>query len=289
VRVTRDVDLTASWTGYARVEVRVVNGTVELRSGETNDVRVTGNRSVGGLTLDEANANLDKVEVYAGTRSGRADTLLVELRYPEELRTKSPGAKLLIQVPEACPADVLTSNGSIRATGMKGNVMLHSSNGSIIASKIDGPLDTETSNGNVEVTGTSGNLKASTCNGRIVARNVNGACELDTSNGGIELSEVQGSVRAETSNGGIRVAVTPPADGRVDLRTSNGGIHLTLPADLPAGLEAGTSNGQVHVGLAEGKLAFERRSKTSVKANFNGGGCPVRLTTSNGGITIDSH
>jgi len=287
VRVTREVSISQPWSGCTDIEVRVVNGSVELRKGETDNVRVTGIRTVGGATAAEATANMDQVEIYTGERSGKPGTLLVELRYPEELRTNSPGAKLLIEVPEACPADVRTSNGSVRATGMKGQVTLHSSNGTVVATQIEGSIVVETSNGKVDVSDSKGDVKASTSNGHITTRAIDGSCELRTSNGGIEIADVQGSAVAETSNGSIRASVAPPVDGQIDLRASNGGIHLTLPKDVATELEAGTSNGRVHVDLTEGKLVYQRRGKAVVKATYNGGGGKVRLVTSNGEITVD--
>lgn len=270
VRATGPVSQSQSWDKFTRVEVRVRNGNVELRSGGVEQIKVTGQKYAGGATAAEAQANLDRVEIYTGAASEDPDTFLVELRFPEDLRNKSVGADLVIEVPKPCAAKVATSNGSIHVARLAGNVELQTSNGSVLAQDIQGPLKAGTSNGRIEIAQVDGDVTASSSNGGVTTQDIRGACVLTT------------------SNGDIRAVAALSSGSRVELRTSNGSIHATLPASLAAELKLRTSNGRVHVTLADAALKDVDAAKTHYHAVMNGGGGSVVAETSNGSITVDA-
>jgi len=261
---------------------------VELRATDVADVRVSGRKSVGGATFAEAEENLRKITVAAVTRGDHPETLHVEVNYPEELRSKSVGADLVIQIPQPCAANVHTSNGRIQIECMTGEVELETSNGRITARAITGPLHAKSSNGRIEVEAVDGSLVASTSNGGIAAKGVKGPCTLDTSNGGIQAEEIEGNVKAETSNGNIRIGATPPVGGRIDLRSSNGGIHATLPENLAAEYQLSTTNGRIHVSLGKALLKMIDSTRRRFHAIVNEGGGTVSAQTTNGSITVES-
>jgi DUF4097 and DUF4098 domain-containing protein YvlB len=128
------------------------------------------------------------------------------------------------------------------------------------------------------------NLEVSNTNGRILVTNVAGEHELDTTNGRIEVDGCSGTLDASTTNGTISAELVRVTKGKpLRFETTNGGIELTLPAGLAADVDAGTTNGSIHSDLPV--------STTSAKSNrlrgtVNGGGTPVRLRTTNGGIKI---
>lgn len=288
VRATDSVSLTEPWQKYERLEVRLRNGSVELRTGNVKDVAVTGEKYASGATLGEAQSNLEQVEVYVGAASGRPDTLLVELRCPEAVRNRNVGASLLIELPQACPANVETNNGAIRAARLQGDVVLRTDNGRIDVSDISGPVRAESSNGAIDARDITGKVQAQTSNGRINVQRVPEA-SLETSNGAIYAADVGGNLAATTSNGRIEATVNPSAGGRVDLQSSNGEIWLSLPAALGMDLRLVTTQGRIHAGLDENAFKARQRSRTHVEGSLNGGGCRVEATTSNGSITFATH
>jgi DUF4097 and DUF4098 domain-containing protein YvlB len=260
--------LTAPWEGYRHVAVQTRNGSVELRCGDAEVVSVSGEKRVRGMTQAEADENLQEIEVLVDRDPGETGTLLVEVRYPPRLRYRSPGASLVIEVPEPCSVDISTGNGRITVKGMERDVKLNTSNGRITARDIDGPLHARTSNGRIEVHG------------------IRGACDLETSNGAITAEDVRGDLDADTSNGRITVVVSPGEGGEVDLESSNGAIEVTLPAGFGADLRLSTSNGRVHTSLGDATLQHLSAGKSSLKAVMNGGGGRVEARTSNGSITV---
>lgn len=287
-KATAPVDEAVAWAGFDRVLVRTTNGAVTLEPGDGPDVRITGERWARGATLDEANGNLARVELHVAPDDARPGTLVVELRYPEELRRRGVGASLSLALPEACGADVQTGNGAIRARRLRGGVVLRTSNGHVEVTDADGPVQADTSNGAVTLADIRGAVEVDTSNGSVTLRNVQGDAEIETSNGRIEVTGLAGSLVADSSNGSIAAEVAPPAGGRVRLCTSNGGVRLALPAALGADLRLSTSNGRVTAHLPEGVLKERRRGKTHLDGTLNGGGCAVSVDTSNGSITLET-
>jgi DUF4097 and DUF4098 domain-containing protein YvlB len=129
------------------------------------------------------------------------------------------------------------------------------------------------------------NLTLESVNGGIRATQINGDVQASTTNGGIDLTGIGGAVRGSSTNGGITVHLTgrPAAESGIDLRTTNGGVRLTLPEGYPANLEARTVNGGIQSQIP---LTVEGRIGRNVNAQIGGGGPPIRLRTTNGGISI---
>jgi DUF4097 and DUF4098 domain-containing protein YvlB len=127
-------------------------------------------------------------------------------------------------------------------------------------------------------------VKFTTVNGGIEITQVNGRIALETTNGGITGRDVGGPIEATTTNGGVDVELTRVAKGGVTLGCTNGGIKLRLPADAQATITASVANGGIDAdGLQLEKVESTRRS---LEARLNGGGPPIKIEGTNGGIRI---
>ena len=139
----------------------------------------------------------------------------------------------------------------------------------------------------------STDLNLTAHNGGIHIRGVNGTAEFETQNGGVHLSDVSGSVKGRTTNGGVHVELTGTSwrGSGLDVTTTNGGVHVSMPRNYAAHVETGTVNGGFKSnipGLAvEDKEGYGHRAKR-VSADINGGGAPIRIVTTNGGVKIGS-
>lgn len=126
-------------------------------------------------------------------------------------------------------------------------------------------------------------LKAS--NGSLRASEVTGSLELATTNGSVSLRNVGGNVRGGTTNGSVNVELEGASwqgEG-LDLKTINGGVKLVLPENFNAHLETRTVNGGIHFDFpitVVGKIDHE------VNTNIGNGGPPIRVQTTNGGVSI---
>lgn len=128
-------------------------------------------------------------------------------------------------------------------------------------------------------------VEVDTVNGNVRIRGVAGRVEADTTNGGIDMADVRGSVKAGTTNGGIDVELREVTEGRgMRFATTNGAIHLTLPRSARVSVDADTTNGGINL---DGLPADIRsKSRRHLRADVNGGGPEIELSTTNGGIRI---
>lgn len=129
------------------------------------------------------------------------------------------------------------------------------------------------------------NLDLSANNGGITISDVEGRIEFETTNGGVTLSRLAGDVRGATSNGGIDVELTGDRwrGGGLDVRTTNGGVEVSIPAGYSARLETGTVNGGMNIGFP---ITVQGRINRRLTTQLGEGGPLVRITTTNGGVTL---
>jgi len=131
------------------------------------------------------------------------------------------------------------------------------------------------------------NLDIENTNGHIVAKNVNGKLALETTNGGIDVIGCGGTLEASTTNGGIDAELTSVTKGQpLSFETTNGRIEVTLPSTLAVDVDADTTNGSIKTDLP---IATKSTDRNSLRGAINGGGTPLRLRTTNGGIAIRAH
>lgn len=100
-------------------------------------------------------------------------------------------------------------------------------------------------------------------NGSIRVETLEGNARLKTSNGSIRMDRFKGSLEAQTSNASIEVL---DSGGAAILRTSNGSIRAE---GIRGAFDATTSNARIEARITEPEAHK-----------------PIKLTTSNGGITL---
>jgi DUF4097 and DUF4098 domain-containing protein YvlB len=139
------------------------------------------------------------------------------------------------------------------------------------------------------------NLKLTAHNGGISISSVEGSLEFETKNGGVSLSDVAGDVRGRTTNSGVFVKLSGAGwrGSGLNVETTNGGVNLSMPENYAARIETGTVNGgfksdfgSLNVEKEDGENRWNR--KKSVTADLNGGGAPIRVVTTNGGVKISA-
>ena len=82
----------------------------------------------------------------------------------------------------------------------------------------------------------------------------------------------------------------------MDVTTTNGGVHLSMPETYAANVETGTTNGGFKSDIPALNISQEdykgdsfRHSRAKrLNTVLNGGGAPIRVITTNGGIKISS-
>ena len=140
------------------------------------------------------------------------------------------------------------------------------------------------------------NLKLTAHNGGISISSVEGAIEFETKNGGVSLSDVAGDVKGRTTNGGVSVKLSGASwrGSGLDVETTNGGVNLSMPENYAARVETGTVNGGFKSDFSSLNVEKDDNEenrwnrKKRVSADLNGGGAPIRVITTNGGIKINA-
>jgi len=136
-------------------------------------------------------------------------------------------------------------------------------------------------------------LRLKAHNGGISISNVEGNLDFETMNGGVHLDNVGGEVRGRTTNGGVNVELSGNTwrGSGLDVQTSNGGVHLTMPENYAANIETGTVNGGFSSDIPSLNVEKDERGRArnkTVNAAINGGGAPIKVTTTNGGVRIST-
>ncbi len=144
----------------------------------------------------------------------------------------------------------------------------------------------------------STNLNLTAHNGGISIGSVEGTLEFETTNGGVNVSDVAGNVKGRTTNGGVNVSLSGSSfkGNGLDVTTTNGGVNLTLPENYAANVETGTVNGGFKSDIPSLNITTEdikgdsygRSRSKRITTSINGGGAPIRVITTNGGIRINS-
>lgn len=140
-------------------------------------------------------------------------------------------------------------------------------------------------------------LNLTTHNGGIGISSVEGTINFQALNGGVHLSEVAGNIKGRTTNGGVHIELTGSSwkGNGLDVETTNGGVDLTMPANYAARFETRTVNGGFRSnisGLEPEKRndddRYYRARGVNISRDLNGGGAPVRIVTTNGGVRINA-
>jgi hypothetical protein len=128
-------------------------------------------------------------------------------------------------------------------------------------------------------------LELESHNGSLGVSGVSGAIDLRATNGSVALSDVGGDVRAHTQNGSLNVQLSGKRwDGAgLDAETHNGSVRVRIPDDYSARLETHTVNGSLRTDFP---VTLRGRISRDLTLPLGSGGAPIRVTTTNGSVTI---
>jgi DUF4097 and DUF4098 domain-containing protein YvlB len=253
------------------------NGAVEISGWDRNTVEIDGTK----YAKTEFRLKEMKIDIVPSASSIAIRTI------PPIDRFGNAGARYTIHVPKKTVlAGIVSSNGSIRVEGIEGDTHLRTSNGSVHAMMLVGPLDVQTSNGSVDVSEINGDTTLHSSNGTIRADVRKGRFGASTSNGSITAhlrESASGPVRLSSSNGHIEL--TMDAAREVHATTTNSSITVRMPSSAGAQVDAHTSNASItcdfDVSVRGGQM-----SKHHLEGTIGSGGPTLDLGTSNGSIKL---
>jgi DUF4097 and DUF4098 domain-containing protein YvlB len=235
------------------ISVHNANGKTRIIGEDRQDIEIRIHKSV---------RLLDSIRIQ---NTPAAEVLEIEVQIPRRC-SRHAVAHIELHVPRETRVSTSSSNGKICLEGIDRDVRARSSNGSISIREVNGDIDVTTANAKVDCRCTHGHLRARSSNGKI------------------ELGGHRGSVDASTSNGVICATLESLGEIGVTLTTSNGRIVLDLPEKTDADIDMRVENG-----LIRNDLDLEQQSGDEhgwVRGRLGKGGCPIRLRTSNGTISV---
>ncbi len=188
-----------------------------------------------------------------------------------------------IYTPKRFNSKVNTSGGNVESKNLVGRSELTTSGGNVRVEKLEGETILSTSGGNVEAMSVNGNIEAETSGGNVFLESIVGNVKGYTSGGDVEFIGIDGRVQGGTSGGNVTVKVSGENKG-IDVETSGGDIDIFIKEGIGADIDAETSGGSVDCDLPVTVRGKVRESELHGK--INGGGNPLRASTSGGSIHI---
>jgi DUF4097 and DUF4098 domain-containing protein YvlB len=128
-------------------------------------------------------------------------------------------------------------------------------------------------------------VTVSNTNGQVTLSGLTGKVTARTTNGQVKGDGLTGEVDARTTNGGVTMDMPAVAKAPMRLQTTNGAVTLMLPDSAKVDLTASVTNGGISVGDFS-NLDVVEKSRRRFEARLNGGGTPIELQTTNGGVRI---
>ncbi|KQR08481.1 hypothetical protein [Cellulomonas sp. Leaf334] len=156
----------------------------------------------------------DRVEVDRTARtvlsaaSYRVDESPDRLRVSYRCEWWRPGfcsASLDVTVPDGTAVLVRTSDGSVTATTLRGPLDVHVSDGSVDVSDIDGDVTVRSSDARASVTDVRGTVDVSSSDGPIEVSDISGDVITRSSDGRTEISDARANIDVRSIDGGVTV------------------------------------------------------------------------------------
>jgi DUF4097 and DUF4098 domain-containing protein YvlB len=124
-----------------------------------------------------------------------------------------------------------------------------------------------------------------TVNGGIDLSHLDGVLMVETTNGGLALRDLAGDVHATTVNGGVQLQLSGNRWEGAGLfaQSTNGGISATAPDHYSAHLVAETEHGGIAVDFP---ITVQGTIKNQINTNLGNGGPTIEVKTVNGGVSI---
>ncbi len=247
-KAKRTVKLEREHKSQRGLQVTTVNGSLQVAADTKRKVvSIEATLVARGDTQKEADRRVAEAKVHA-YRDQKGD-LIVKAEFPEKERSNDQ-ASFKILLPDVKGAKLRTTNGSISASGLAG------------------PLDVRTVNGAVRVSKHEGDAV------------------VHTTNGSISVADHGGNVRIRTTNAAVVVDLEPDQKGPVQVKTTNGSVRLSVGAAFAGSIAARTSNGSVRLKDPGGHVKSKSLRRNRGHIEFVSPGEESLLRSTNGAITV---
>jgi DUF4097 and DUF4098 domain-containing protein YvlB len=221
--ISKTFDLKSGGT----VSVENTNGSISVEGWDQDKVDVLAVKSANGYDQRDAEENLKRLEVVFDFRGNE---LKIETRYPHTMHFGG-SVRYTLRVPRKIRLELHSTNGSVEASDVQGEIRLHTTNGSVKAENVGGSVDGSTTNGRATANFTSlsgGDIRLHTTNGTVqlgLPEDANADVSAHTTNGSIRTDfpiTTRGIVGKHALEGTIG-----KGGSRIELRTTNGSVTIS--------------------------------------------------------------
>jgi DUF4097 and DUF4098 domain-containing protein YvlB len=286
-------------TGPVNLDLTTGSGGVNVRTGSSSEVQVTGHIKVTNWFSGNSEERIKQIEANPPIQQSGNDIKIGHTNESELFHNISISYELV--VPPETQLRSHTGSGSQSVEGLRGEVEIESGSGSLKISDIGGTVRAETGSGEIAIDRVKSSVRVKAGSGSIHATDIAGGFEghtgsghitleqtaagsvrADTGSGGMELRGVQGSLDAQAGSGTI-VAEGDPR-GAWSVHSGSGHIRLKLASEAAFDLDAQTSSGSISVSqpvTVQGSMG-----RKHLRGKVHGGGVPVEVETGSGNIDI---
>jgi hypothetical protein len=259
--------------GKAPVELRLTtfDGAIEVRSWDRPEVLVQ---------IEKRGQDKDALAAIEIIAEQKGDVIQVETRTAKA--TSSFGIGYVVS----------TSAKLVASVPRNTNLLLRTSDGSVIVERVTGKAEIHTGDGSIRATETAGEMLAETADGSIQIEDVAGRVEARTNDGSIRLSGTPTSLRARSGDGSISLRIRDGASMTDDwmIATGDGSISLELPQGFAAQIEADPgSDGRVRNDLKLANVVGGDREKRMLTGALGEGGKHLTIRTADGTIRLTNY
>ena len=264
--------------------VKTSGGSVTVVGGPGNEVKVEMYVKKGASWFGSDDDTKEALKDFTITIKKEGNSIIAKAEREGSsgwFSSNNTSISFKVYTPTKINCELKTSGGSINLSKVIGSQMVNTSGGNLVLNSIRGNLVGHTSGGSINVKNYKGDLDAHTSGGSIEIFEAKGVLKAHTSGGGIELREIYGSIEASTSGGSIEADIKE-AGKFIDLHTSGGSINATVPSGKGFNLELSGNSVNTKLNNFSGE---SKRDK--VVGKINGGGIPVKLSTSGGSVNLN--
>jgi DUF4097 and DUF4098 domain-containing protein YvlB len=286
-------------TGPVNLDLNTGSGSVNVRTGSSSEVQVTGHIKTTNWLGGNADERVKRIEANPPIQQSGNDIRIDHIDDSELQHNISISYDLV--VPPETQLHSHTGSGSQSVEGLQKQIEIESGSGGLKISDIGDTVRAETGSGEIEIDRVKGNVRTKAGSGSIRATDIAGGFEgrtgsghitleqtasgsvlANTGSGGMELRGVHGSLDARAGSGTITAEGNPTGSWTVD--SGSGNIHLKLASDAGFDLDAHTSSGSITVSqpvTVQGTMGHKE-----LRGKVHGGGVPVQVETGSGNIEI---
>ena len=262
-------------------------GNVEIRTSDTDTVRIEFTREFKVATAEEANELRQKLTVEMGQHEN-TDTAVnrvnLTVRFAGDRKGRERDKVRLdfrIAMPRKFNLD-LRAIGSAKIGDLDGTVKAVMKGGSVQFGNVTGPVTARTDGGSISIGDVGGDFEATSNGGSISVGRANGKVMARANGGSVAIDEATDAIDAKAAGGSVAAYISKQPRSDSKLIAEAGNVELRLPESIAVNIDASCSAGRLRSDFSLNGHQDDER----LKGTINGGGPLVMVRASAGNINL---